>query len=1492
MKDLQARATRKLWADHREGRQDWGLILFARQEIGRGDLSPRMYQIELFERAKVENTIAVLDTGSGKTLIAVLLLKHILQKELIDRAEGKAPRIAFFLAHSVTLVFQQSAVLQHNLDQNVTYIFGAMGPDLWDQKVWDDYFTKNMVIVCTGEILNQCLLNGFVKMGQINILIFDEAHHAKKDHPYARIVRDSYLKAPLSERPRIFGMTASPVDGKTKMAEAAARLEILLGSRIATTANLEALRQIVNRPFEETWTYSKLQLPFATNMYAKLQDSFGKVKALAPIFGFALNASSELGEWCADQVWIQALREDIIPYLESAAGKNLDLGPWGNEETQKDLLSAKEACEMVKNHVFQDPWAHGQLSSKVRLLVERLAMHFGASGNKRCIVFTERRNTAKALLRLCEVLKIQNLRPGILVGVRKSDVTGNVTFRRQFEVRGQFQDGTVNCLFATAVAEEGLDIPECNFVVRFDLYDTLIQYIQSRGRARHSESTYVTMVEKDNESHKTKLQEVREAEILMRSFCETLPKDRLLCRHDHDLDLKTVLAKQKGQRTYTIQSTGAKLTYGHAIEVLARYAASLQYREEEVKQKQNQTQTDTGATYVGYITISSGDKFTCEVRLPDRSPVRGVVGTLESSKAMAKGSAAFDTCLVLRKSNLLDSHFRPIFHRRLPAMRNAKLAITSQKRERYDRRCKPSLWTNQTGTIPTLLYAMLIWFSPLKPLSRQHAPLLLLTRQKLPRFPCFPLFLDDNIETTIQTICVDSLLSITSEQVGSLTDFTVSVFRDVFHKTFDTTPEAFPYWLAPVRFNTEVSGPAELLNEMIDWEVLRFVQEHREWKWSEDMDPESLLDRFMYDPWSGKYRYFPLKIDPNLRPSDSPPSYVARRRDTKMQNIMNFSSSLGKRSRNLFLEHCNWDQPVLQVEMVSLRRNFLDKANESKRPERAVCVLCPEAVMLSAIPLPTVTSCLAFPAIISRIESYMIVLEGCEHLELNLRLEYALEAFTKDSDHTEENREEQSHVQRGMGKNYERLEFLGDSFLKMATSIALYCQRPDDNEYDYHVYRMCLICNKNLFEAAVKNRLFEYIRSRGFSRHTWFPPGLRLLQGRNFALKAEHSHDLARKTIADVCEALIAAALLSGGNNHRFDTAVRAVSRFVKNENLTVSHTAMSWADYYLSYAKPKWQDNVPNGYEVDLAQQIFKKLGYQFKYPALLRSAFTHSSLPRQLAIVPCYQRLEFLGDALLDMVCVEHLFRRFPDKDPQWLTEHKMAIVSNKFLGALVVHLELHRHLLYADGPIQGQITRYAEEMQSAEAKSGGAMDYWLHTTDSPKCLPDMLEAYLAAIFVDSEFDYTVVEVFFKTHILPYFVDISLYDTFANRQPTNYHWTENDRLQTFLFHRLANDYKCKNACLKAGKIPESNSDEPMMLAAVMVHGQPIGEAIGTSSRYAKTRACENAIEALEMLLPTDFRLKFACDCQLTEINAENEAKTKGEKLLDLQADQKRNRI
>jgi endoribonuclease Dicer len=62
-------------------------------------------------------------------------------------------------------------------------------------------------------------------------------------------------------------------------------------------------------------------------------------------------------------------------------------------------------------------------------------------------------------------------------------------------------------------------------------------------------------------------------------------------------------------------------------------------------------------------------------------------------------------------------------------------------------------------------------------------------------------------------------------------------------------------------------------------------------------------------------------------------------------------------------------------------------------------------------------------------------------------------------------------------------------------------------------------------------------------------------------------------------------------------------------------------------------------------------------------------------------------------------------------------MAMVSNKFLGALAVKLMLHPHLQHSSAPLLSQNTRYAEALQVAESESNGEMDYWLSAPDSPK-------------------------------------------------------------------------------------------------------------------------------------------------------------------------------
>ncbi|KAL4796050.1 hypothetical protein BDV19DRAFT_398514 [Aspergillus venezuelensis] len=1394
--------------------------LFSSNGQQQGTLDPREYQIELFEKAKAENTIAVLATGAGKTLIAVLLLKYTIEQELNRRADGGQHRISFFLVDSVTLSYQQAGILRNNLDTSVGHLFGALGPDLWSRDTWHEFFKKYMVIVCTAEILYQCLLGAHIRMDQINLLIFDEAHHTKKDHVYARIIRDSYLLADPLNRPRIFGMTASPIDTKDDVAEGAMRLEKYLDSKIATASLLSSIHQFVKRPTEEIWVYDRLEAPFGTKLYNMMDTRFGDIEALKPVFRFSWQASSELGKWCSDGAWKQTFSAKVLPKLQG--------------KSKQEMSRLQQANEIASEHVRGSPDEPGQLSTKVQALQKKLTEYYRRNPETKCIVFTKMRYTALMLLELFEALDIPQIRPGLLIGARADDLTGaNISFRQQFLALVRFRTGEINCLFATSVAEEGLDIADCNLVIRFDLFNTMIQYVQSRGRARQANSTYASIIERGNEVQQQRLLEVRDAEEIMKTFCEALPEDRLLKGNDGSLG-----SSFEEERAYTIQSSGARLTYHSALAVLARYASSFQYEGDISGQ-------------VTYVVLPKNGTFVCEVILPERSPIRGITGTPAMNKATAKRSAAFDTCVLLRKQKLLDEHFNSVYHKRLPAMRNAKLAITCKKTNEYDMIQKPSLWAEGRGTTPHLLYATIITFKPSKPLAKQPANMVLISRTKLPAIPGFIIYLEEgDVKTVVQLASVENTCTFSGEELSAATAFTLRIFQDVFNKTYTCEPENISYWLLPASPQSSTNLGSDHTS-FIDWDTITLTNDTEELSFPPGTTPDFLCDRFVIDPWDGRCRFFTLSVDETLKPSDPPPPSVPRRRH--MNDIMNYCISLSKNSRAKFLAKADWNQPVFKAELVRLRRNMLDKMSEQEKEAPTECFVCLEPLKMSAIPSSFVASCLAFPAIITRLDGFLITLEACRKLELTVEPELALEAFTKDSDNTEEHRAQQIQFQRGMAKNYERLEFLGDCFLKMATSISLFAQNPNNDEFDFHVKRMCLICNRNLYNTAIKKEIYRYIRSQGFSRHTWYPEGLSLLKGKDHRKKILSSakHHLAEKTIADVCEALIGASLLSGGQNHRFDMAVKAVTLLVDHD----SHNAIDWKDYLSVYALPSYQTEKPTGSEMELARIVGREIGYSFNYPKLLQSACTHPSYPSAWATVPCYQRLEFLGDSLLDMVCVEDLFARYPDRDPQWLTEHKMAMVSNKFLGALAVKLGLHKHLRYFSSPLLSRITRYAEEIEAAVLENKTAVDYWTGTTDPPKCLPDMVEAYLGAMFIDSDFKFQVVEVFYKQHVRPFFEDMSVYDTFANKHPT-----------TFLHNRLTNKYGCTDYCLKAGEIPAVDGEPPRVLAAVMIHDTVIAEGIASSGRYAKVKASEKALDVLASIEQAEFRAKFECKCREVE--------------------------
>jgi endoribonuclease Dicer len=72
------------------------------------------------------------------------------------------------------------------IHSQVARVCGADNTDNWNEEKWRKLFSQNKVIICTAEILNQCLFHGYISIKDINLLIFDEAHHAKLNHVYAR----------------------------------------------------------------------------------------------------------------------------------------------------------------------------------------------------------------------------------------------------------------------------------------------------------------------------------------------------------------------------------------------------------------------------------------------------------------------------------------------------------------------------------------------------------------------------------------------------------------------------------------------------------------------------------------------------------------------------------------------------------------------------------------------------------------------------------------------------------------------------------------------------------------------------------------------------------------------------------------------------------------------------------------------------------------------------------------------------------------------------------------------------------------------------------------------------------------------------------------------------------------------------------------------------------------------------------------------------------
>jgi len=380
--------------------------------------------------------------------------------------------------------------------------------------------------------------------------------------------------------------------------------------------------------------------------------------------------------------------------------------------------------------------------------------------------------------------------------------------------------------------------------------------------------------------------------------------------------------------------------------------------------------------------------------------------------------------------------------------------------------------------------------------------------------------------------------------------------------------------------------------------------------------------------------------------------------------------------------------------------------------------------------------------------------------------------------------------------DYERLEVLGDTYLKLVTSCVVLRKEPYlVRESLLHDFRCNLICNRRLVQAALNRGIEGHIvlRMKVLNepyRH-WAPSLMAPL--------ASTASEVNVKVVADVVEALIGAYLIDGGP--------RAADDFLQWLGFPVMCTTEACGEQHagmvglLESPAPFFKAGPPAGRDVthqrgywpllqrrcqcwtemalaETPQTIFPKptpapasdlvmkvekletlLDYTFRNKWLALQALTHPSHSQKsrrsergqgdVVIISDYQRLEFLGDALLDyMVIVQILFEN-PDFMPKLLHVEKRQTVSNEHLAKRALEwLQLHRFYdsdsielnrcveMYVNDSVALDGGREGEVEQSAGAAGSGS---------GPKALADVLEALIASVYIDSEGDIQrLVEVF----------------------------------------------------------------------------------------------------------------------------------------------------
>lgn len=464
------------------------------------DFIPRLYQQTILGTAASNNTLVVLPTGLGKTAIAFLLAAHRLAIYPNSKILILAPTKPLCEQHV-------SSFKQHlNIEENKIVLFtGEVKPEK-RAELWKEA----QIIISTPQGLENDVINRRVKLEEVSLLVFDEAHHATGNYAYVWLA-EQYNKNSFS---RILALTASPGSDLEKVKEICTNLKI---EKVEVRTDKDPdVKPYVNK-IKSNWVkvelpddFKKIQALLKDTKKAKLMEAkkFGYCNSLDSTKSSLLALQGELQKKISSgerdfellrsiSVIAEVIKIDhALELLETQGIKPLHLyfnklraeSLTGKVKAVKNLmLDVKFKSAMYLTEVLTDKCIR---HPKLLKLKEILWETYQKNQNAKMIIFTQFRDSAEEVVKIVNELKVKN---SIFVGQAKRNGLG-FSQKQQKEILDKFRAGEFNVLIATSVAEEGLDIPKVDEVIFYEPVPSAIRSIQRRGRTGRFDKGEVTIL--------------------------------------------------------------------------------------------------------------------------------------------------------------------------------------------------------------------------------------------------------------------------------------------------------------------------------------------------------------------------------------------------------------------------------------------------------------------------------------------------------------------------------------------------------------------------------------------------------------------------------------------------------------------------------------------------------------------------------------------------------------------------------------------------------------------------------------------------------------------------------------------------------------------------------------------------------------------------------------------------------------------------------------